>query len=487
MSSNNNFLTAPIAFINDGGAFISTVTIIAIFVVMGFSYARWRRTTELQQAMDGLKVTCISNQLQTLKVPLKYFELMTAKQINSLLKSSAYIAPCKAPNAILPFQIVKSSIDIADGCVDDGLVYFDLKFEVETVIPCEILLYSGVFNDLFSDNGIVTSRLKPVPADNKLEIAMDSLPSGRSFAIKPEHYIYSKPGDKRAVKPAAGSQASTKNAVEFKKVPLCVPSFYHEHADDLKAVGQNIKSEASIDVDVDVVKSIMTLDSVAHVIPFLLVITPASENEQSFDAKVISGTAKTEATFQTLANLGSCTLLHCILGRAKLATVDGIRIPRFSVDDSVDIVKAKKVSGTSLKSNNWLLVDDLYSSSGSISALNAEIENSDKTPQCVVCLCDPAVICILPCRHVCMCLDCWKTGDGTQAAANENQNPQSQNTTNTPRQRMRLDDNRPIEYQDSGHDNQERATLKCPNCPVCRGSVSSWIEISTDKSAEGGK
>lgn len=104
--------------------------------------------------------------------------------------------------------------------------------------------------------------------------------------------------------------------------------------------------------------------------------------------------------------------------------------------------------------------EDLAANSPHHSTTSLSVESKDDSPpQCCVCLSDEATILILPCRHVCMCTDCF------QGSSDEAQQQQT-------RQAKQVQTRQAAE-------NCEfiQVNVTCNICPVCRTKVRSWVEI----------
>jgi hypothetical protein len=89
-------------------------------------------------------------------------------------------------------------------------------------------------------------------------------------------------------------------------------------------------------------------------------------------------------------------------------------------------------------------------------------ENSNEALQCCVCLSDPATIMMLPCRHVCMCFDCFRgmeEDEGTETAGSQ-------------ADRMKRD------WEAAESCEYVQVNVSCNQCPVCRSKVKAWVEIS---------
>ncbi|KAI3642360.1 hypothetical protein MP228_011915 [Amoeboaphelidium protococcarum] len=103
------------------------------------------------------------------------------------------------------------------------------------------------------------------------------------------------------------------------------------------------------------------------------------------------------------------------------------------------------------ETEQWLLLEDIFiSSSQSMKSLQS-LENKGTSlnlPQCVVCLSDYARIITLPCRHNCMCLDCFKL-------------PQSQVAQRT----------------DDGFFEAQQQQSRVTQCVACRAEIQGWVEI----------
>lgn len=135
----------------------------------------------------------------------------------------------------------------------------------------------------------------------------------------------------------------------------------------------------------------------------------------------------------------------------------------------------------------WLVIEDLYgptkSPQGSVDSVagdsNKAKDESDSRHQCVICLSDDCEVVLLPCRHLCMCMDCWKRGDGNQSAspatvgseppagdsgsdANIIAQPQESTTGNNASTAVSRGSNVDIGSRWVG-------------CPVCRAPIRSWI------------
>ncbi len=133
---------------------------------------------------------------------------------------------------------------------------------------------------------------------------------------------------------------------------------------------------------------------------------------------------------------------------------------------------------------SWYTLDELYGPSSSIHSLDRLSAAPEDQPQCVICLSDPAHLLILPCRHLCMCLDCWKNS-GLESAPPSAGAPTTSNTNEPISNRSRTQEEegygienaqpRTNAYELDSLDGKE---TKWTSCPVCRGDVRGWIEMS---------
>ncbi|KAI3640686.1 hypothetical protein MIR68_001564 [Amoeboaphelidium protococcarum] len=103
------------------------------------------------------------------------------------------------------------------------------------------------------------------------------------------------------------------------------------------------------------------------------------------------------------------------------------------------------------ETEQWLLLEDIFiSSSQSMKSLQS-LDNKGTAinlPQCVVCLSDYARIITLPCRHNCMCFDCFKL----------------------PQQQV-------AQRADDGHLEVQQQQARVTQCVACRAEILGWVEI----------
>lgn len=153
----------------------------------------------------------------------------------------------------------------------------------------------------------------------------------------------------------------------------------------------------------------------------------------------------------------------------------------FSIVSFTQCVRSSMIDSS--KTPEWVSLDEIYGGSSSIQSLDRIDETSEEQPQCVVCLSDAAQLFILPCRHLCLCMDCWVGGATTSGAAGT-----VDTASNGPVVEPIENDEGLVVRQEDGTESSPAMELQVMSearvqtnwtaCPVCRGPVKSWIEMA---------
>lgn len=140
-------------------------------------------------------------------------------------------------------------------------------------------------------------------------------------------------------------------------------------------------------------------------------------------------------------------------------------------------------------SKKWFAIEEMYGSNAvskssvnvnsdpaspmtPMTPVNISSQEDETSNLCVVCLTDPSQVVILPCRHKCMCLDCFKSGP----------NGESYQQPNIAREQAEGNDQNQAGAQNIESDGTDEIlsdrnrTVRWTTCPVCRTPLRAWIE-----------
>lgn len=134
-------------------------------------------------------------------------------------------------------------------------------------------------------------------------------------------------------------------------------------------------------------------------------------------------------------------VIQCVGGVMKAATRAEASIDVTSPTEDSATLQLSDVHVTTVvqEGKTSYVQEEVYGTPGT-SQSNVHLDGP-KLPQCVVCLSDVARVIVLPCRHQCMCLDCFKSMDG------------------------------------------EDVLVRVHQCPICRVNVRAWVETLQDLTA----
>jgi hypothetical protein len=346
------------------------------------------------------------------------------RQLNALLKSSISVPSLKSQRAFVPFEVDRASLVIEDS---SQAGHFDVSFDLLTLQSCTVELYANV-KTMF----IAKAILPKSDADDAID---DNLMISDNAEYRSERRTF--------------SQANAKIKVSFTGVNLCNTTTTVE---DLPGTAIDATSSAPKSDMISVLRNI------------IIIVRPTTTADTSIAFDIRSNGKALSAGEYTTTDLQYWTT---IFGQVQTPTRGEADISQPSTSDAkLQFITNFVRQYVKVKSAFYIL-EELFLANGTAGS-RQKLDGEDDA-QCVVCLSDPAQIIILPCRHLCVCLDCWK-GTSNQP---EPQPPAP--ISDTPS--LSVSNEPALEMHSIISSNSAVTRSQFTQCPVCRSSVKSWVEM----------